>query len=139
MARNERRSRRTYQEPSRTDNPILYVAKGSVVSIVVSLVFSFFLAVISLVTDLASIERYMPYIMLGATVCSVFIGSVYVTQQAQSKGLLIGIGVGVVYVLVAAMFDMQISADTFSAIAFGKKMSITVLTGAIGGIVGTNL
>lgn len=139
MARIEQRPRRSYQEPSHTDHPIIYVAKGSAASVVVSLLFSVFLAIISLVTDLDSIERYMPYIMLGATVCSVFAGSVYATQQAKSRGMLIGIGVGAVYILVAAMFDMHVSAGDIALIAFGKKMAITVVTGAIGGIVGTNL
>lgn len=139
MARSELRPRRSYQEPSHPNHPIIYIAKGSVVSILVSLLFSVFLAVISLVSDLASIERYMPYIMLGATICSVFIGSVYAAQQAKSRGILIGVGVGMVYILVAAMVDTHIAAGTLSLIAFGKKMAVTAITGALGGIVGTNL
>jgi putative membrane protein (TIGR04086 family) len=139
MARSERRPRRSFQEPAHTDHVILYIAKGSAVSLVVSVLFSVFLAIVSLVTDLAGVERYMPFIILGATICSVFVGSVYAAQQAKSRGLLIGAGVGVVYVLVAAMFDMHISTETITLIVFCKKMAITTVTGAIGGTAGANM
>lgn len=139
MAGSERRPRRSYQEPSHTNHPILYIAKGSVVSLTVSFLFSVFLAMVSLLVDLAGVERFMTYIIFGITICSVFAGSVYATQQARSSGLLIGAGVGIVYVLVAAMFDMHISSETIYFIAFCKKMALTTVTGVIGGIVGTNL
>lgn len=139
MARSDRRPRRAFQEAPHAGHPIVYIVKGSAVSIIVSLLFSVFLAVISLVTDLASIERYMPYIMLGATICSVFVGSVYAAQQARAKGLLIGVGVGVAYVLAAALFDMQMSTESLSMLVFGKKLAVAAVTGAVGGMVGTNL
>jgi putative membrane protein (TIGR04086 family) len=113
--------------------------KGVAVSICVALLFSSFLATISLVTDLASIEKYMPYIIIGATICSVFIGSVYATQQCGGKGLLIGVGIGIAYVLFAAVFEIKVCGEILTAIAFCKKMVMTSVAGALGGIVGTNL
>ena len=139
MVKDDRRPRRAYQEPVHYDHPILYIVKGTALSVVVSLVFSVFLAVISLVTDLASVERYMSYIILGAALCSVFIGSAYAAQQAKSQGILIGAGVGIAYVLAVALFNMHLSADTFNLLMFSKKMEITTVTGAIGGMVGVNL
>jgi|GEM_PF-519728 len=139
MARGERRTRRTYKEPPRPANPVIFVMKGVVVSICVSLLFSSFLATISLITDLANIEKYMPYIITGATICSVFIGSVYATQQYRAKGLLIGVGIGIAYVLFAAVFEIRISGETITMIAFSKKMFIMSAAGAVGGMVGANL
>ena len=121
MVKDDRRPRRSYQEPVHYDHPILYIVKGAVLSVGVSLLFSVFLAAISLVTDLVNVERYMPYIILGAALCSVFIGSAYAAQQAESHGILIGAGVGLAYVLAAAMFNMHITADTFNLLIFSKK------------------
>lgn len=139
MARGQRRSRRIYQEPPRPATPIIFVVKGLTASIFVSLLFSTFLATISLVTDVASIEKYMPYLTTGATICSVFIGSVYATQQSRGKGLLIGVGIGVMYVLCSAVFEIRVSGETITTIAFSKKMVMMSAAGALGGIVGTNL
>lgn len=139
MVRNDRRSHRAYVEPARFDHPVLYIVKGTALSVLVSLIFSLFLAVISMVADLASIERYMSYIVLGATVCSVFIGSAYAARQAKIHGVLIGAGVGIAYVLAASLFNMHISTETFHLIILGKKMAITAATGAIGGVVGVNI
>lgn len=139
MARNDRHPRRSYQEPSGPDHFILFIAKGSAISVVASLLFSVFLTIINLVTDLAVIERSMPYILLGTTVCSVFIGSAYAGRQAQSRGMLIGVGVAMAYVLVTAIFAMQISAETLDITAFVQKTAVITAIGAIGGIVGTNL
>lgn len=139
MARSERRSRRSYQEPSRTGSPIVYIVKGTLVSLVVSLLFSVFLAIVSLVSDLSSIEKYMSYIILGATLCSVFIGSAYATHQSKSMGLLIGIGVSLVYVLFSAGFDMNMGGETITAVALGHKILVTAVAGALGGVAGANL
>jgi putative membrane protein (TIGR04086 family) len=139
MARSERRSHWSYQEPSRAGNPIFYIAKGGMVSILVSVIFSVFLAVISLITDLSSIERYMSYIITGATICSVFIGSAYATQQSKSMGLMIGLGVGIVYVIFSAVFEITISGETVTVVAFGQKLLMTAVAGVLGGVVGTNL
>jgi putative membrane protein (TIGR04086 family) len=139
MARSERRSHWSYQEPSRAGNPIFYIVKGGTVSILVSVIFSVFLAVISLITDLSSIEKYMSYIITGAMICSVFIGSAYATQQSKSMGLVIGLGVGIVYVVFSAGFEIIISGESITAVAFGQKMLMTAIAGALGGVVGTNL
>jgi putative membrane protein (TIGR04086 family) len=140
MAKNERRPRRYIQEPPRSvHHPIVSMVKGAGLSILVSLFFSLFLAVISMVTDLSNVDRYMPYIFAGAAMCSVFIGSAYVTQQAKSRGLLIGAGVGALYVLVAMAVDLHLAGEAISTMDIGQKAFSSVFVGAIGGIVGANL
>lgn len=139
MTRGVRRSNRMGQEPPRPTNPMFYILKGVTVSVFVSLLFSAFLATISLISDLASIEHYMPYIITGASICSVFIGSVYATQKAQRKGLVIGVGIGMIYVLIAAVFDIRVSGEIITVGAFSKKAAMLLVSGAMGGVMGTNL
>ena len=117
----------------------ILIGKGVFVSIITSLVCTFFLSLISLVTENTYIDNYMQYVMVGVTLVSIFIGSVYATQQAESKGLIIGILIGLIYVLISVGIGMEISRESISLLVLANKFMAGVAVGILGGLVGVNL
>jgi putative membrane protein (TIGR04086 family) len=115
------------------------IGKGVFVSIIVSLVCTFFLSLISLVTENTYIDYYMQYVMVGVTIVSIFIGSVYATQQAESKGLIIGILIGLIYVLISVGIGMEISQESISPFVLVNKFMAGIAVGILGGLIGVNL
>jgi putative membrane protein (TIGR04086 family) len=117
----------------------MLIGKGVFVSIITSLVCTFFLSVISLVTENTYIDNYMQYVMVGVTMVSIFIGSVYATQQAESKGLIIGILIGLIYVLISVGIGMEISKESISLLVLANKFIAGIAVGILGGLIGVNL
>jgi putative membrane protein (TIGR04086 family) len=132
------RTRFNTKSPKESGATIL-ICKGVLVSIIVSLFCTFFLSVISLVTENTYIDSYMQYIMVGVTMLSIFLGSVYATQQAESKGLLIGILIGITYVLISTGLGMEISQESISLLVLINKFLAGTAVGILGGLIGVNL
>lgn len=118
---------------------ILMILKGLVVSLVVSLICTFFLSLISLVSDSSFVEHYLSYLMVGITVTSIFIGSAYATQKAQSMGLIIGMAIGLLYVLISVGIGVKLSPEPLSWLVLTNKFFAGLAAGALGGLVGVNL
>jgi putative membrane protein (TIGR04086 family) len=115
------------------------ILRGVLVSLIVSLACTLFLSVISLVTENTYIDSYIQYIMVGVNMISIFIGSIYATQQIAAKGLLIGMFVGLIYVLLSAGFGMEIIHQYISLSVLANKFVAGVAAGILGGLVGVNL
>jgi putative membrane protein (TIGR04086 family) len=115
------------------------IFKGILVSLAVSLVCILFLSLVSLATESVFIENYLRYVMVGVTVVSIFVGSAYAAQRAGSAGLIIGMAVGIVYVLVSIGVGLEMSSDSVSFLVLGNKFLAGIAAGALGGLVGVNL
>ncbi|GMA99612.1 TIGR04086 family membrane protein [Pelosinus sp. IPA-1] len=115
------------------------IIKGVFVSIIASLVCTLFLSLISLVTENTYIDNYMQYVMVGVTMVSIFIGSVYATQKASSRGMVIGIMIGFIYVLISVGIGMEMSQESISPFVLANKVIAGIAVGILGGIVGVNL
>ena len=126
-------------KPAKGSRTGVLIFRGVLVSLVVALVCTLFLSVISLVTDNTYIDNYIQYIMVGVTMISIFIGSVYATQQATAKGLIIGTLIGIIYVLLSVALGMGISHETVSLLVLTNKFVAGIAAGILGGLVGTNL
>ncbi|MEN6413691.1 MAG: TIGR04086 family membrane protein [Veillonellales bacterium] len=124
------------QKPS---GAVVLIFLGAIVSLAVSLVCTLFLSLVSLLSEGFFIERYMEYIMVAVTMVSIFIGSVFAAQKAESKGLLIGIAVGFIYVIVSVAVGMKISQETITLLVFANKFVAGIAAGALGGLIGINL
>lgn len=138
MARVNRRGRFNAQ-PQKTPGMAVLIFKGILVSLAVSLVCILFLSLVSLATESVFIENYLRYIMVGVTVASIFVGSAYAAQRAGSAGLMIGMAVGIVYVLVSIGVGLEMSSDSVSFLVLGNKFLAGIAAGALGGLVGVNL
>jgi len=115
------------------------IVKGVFVSIITSLVCTLFLSLVSLVTENTYIDNYMQYVMVGVTMVSIFIGSVYATQKASSRGMVIGIMIGFIYVLISVGIGMEMSQESISPFVLANKLLAGIAVGILGGIVGVNL
>jgi len=135
----KRIDRTRFNTKPKTSGTAVLILKGVLVSLIVALVFTLFLSVISLVTDNTYVDFYIQYIMVGVTMISIFIGSAYATQQASSKGLLIGMFIGVIYVLLSVGLGMEISHESVSILVLTNKFVAGIGAGILGGLVGVNL
>lgn len=138
MAKVSRRTRFNAQPPKKVGATVL-ILQGVLVSISVSLVCVVSLALISLASENNSVENSLNYIMIGVTLISIFIGSVYATQKAQTMGLVIGVAVGAIYVLAALAIGIELTPDTLSLLVVANKLAAGMAAGALGGMVGVNL
>lgn len=138
MSKHIGRTRFNTKSPKGSITAVL-VGKGVFVSIVVSLVCTFFLSLVSLVTENTYIDSYMQYVMVGVTMLSIFLGSVYATHKAESKGLIIGILIGITYVLLSIGIGMEISQYSVSFFTLVNKLLAGIAVGILGGLLGVNL
>lgn len=117
----------------------LLIFKGVIASLIVSIVSILFLSLISLVNENTFIERYMQYLMVAVTMVSIFVGSVYATQKAESKGLIIGMAIGFIYVLFSVGLGMKLTHEPIIYLVLANKCLAGLAAGALGGLVGVNL
>jgi len=126
-------------QPPRSAGTAVLIFKGVITSVAVSVFCIFFLSLISLTSDNSFIEAYMQYIMVGVSLTSIFIGSAYATQKAQTMGLIIGMTVGIIYVLVSLGIGVELNNETLSIFVVVNKIVAGLAAGALGGLVGVNL
>jgi putative membrane protein (TIGR04086 family) len=125
--------------PQKMPGAAMAIGAGVLVSLMVSLVAIIFLSVISLATESLFIENYLRYIMVAVTVTSIFIGSAFAAQRAGGAGLLVGMAVGIVYVLISIGVVLEMTQEPVSLLALANKVFAGIAAGALGGLVGVNL
>ncbi len=138
MAKVTRRTRMNVP-PQKMPGAAMAIGAGVLVSLMVSLVAIIFLSVISLATESLFIENYLRYIMVAVTVTSIFIGSAFAAQRAGGAGLLVGMAVGIVYVLISIGVGLEMTQEPVSLLALANKVFAGIAAGALGGLVGVNL
>lgn len=139
MAKITRRARFAPKRQPQDTGAVVLIFKGVVASLIVSVACALFLSFVSLVSENTYIDKYMQYIMVAVTMVSIFVGSVYATQKAESKGLIIGMAIGIIYVLISVGFGMKLSHDSIAMLVLLNKCLAGVAAGALGGLVGVNL
>lgn len=130
---------RFISRPSKDKGIAVLIFQGVIVSLIVSFISILLLTLISLSSDNIFIDQYIKYIMVGITMVSIFIGSVYATQQAESRGLIIGIAIGAVFVLISIGFGLKTSQESIMPLVILNKFFAGVAAGALGGLIGVNL
>lgn len=139
MAKITRRARFAPKRQPKDAGAVILIFQGVVASLIVSIVCMLFLSFVSLVSENTYIDKYMQYIMVAVTMVSIFVGSVYATQKAESKGLIIGMAIGIIYVLISVGLGMKLSHEPFIMLVLLNKFIAGVAAGALGGLVGVNL
>ncbi len=115
------------------------IGAGVLVSLIVSLVAIIFLSVVSLATESLFVENYLRYIMVAVTVTSIFIGSAFAARRAGGAGLLVGVAVGLMYVLISVGVGLEMTQEPVSLLVLANKAFAGIAAGALGGLVGVNL
>jgi len=126
-------------QPQKVSGMAIPIFRGVTVSLFVSVISIIFLSLISLTSESTFLDRYMQYVMVAVTMLSIFIGSAFATHRAESKGLIIGIAVGFIYVLISVGLGMKISQESITLLVLANKFMAGIASGALGGLVGVNL
>jgi len=122
-----------------TSAAVTLIGKGVVVGLVVSLIAVVLLTLANVATDSVFLEEYNRYIMVAITVGSIFLGSAYAAKKAGAQGIIIGMSVGLIYVLVSVAIGLEMSDDSPLLMVLTSRVIAGVAAGALGGLVGVNL
>lgn len=115
---------------------IIRIIKGSLLSIIVSVIFLIIFAMLLTYTSLS--ENTITPVILTIVGFSILLGSYLSTKKIDKKGILNGAMVGIIYMLILYIIssiifmDFSIDASSIIMIACG------IIAGVIGGIVGVN-
>lgn len=121
----------------KADKNIIRIIKGSVFSILITLILLFIYAILLTSTNIP--ESTMSVVVITITGISILIGSSISSFKIKKRGIVNGGLVGLIYIITIYLI---------SSIAFiGFSMNITsivmlivaIVTGMIGGIIGVNL
>lgn len=138
MAKQNRKA--TYPQPPKSPaNYIAAILKGVVVSIIISVICALFLSLLVLISDNRHLEEYLDHIMIGVALASVFLGSLYAAKKVASRGLLVGIGIGIIYALFSVGVSSELGQNQILLPMLANKLAAASLAGALGGFVGINL
>ncbi|CUH94246.1 putative membrane protein [Propionispora sp. 2/2-37] len=125
--------------PQKVPGLISLIIRGILVSFAFSLVCALLLSVFSLISENEFIDQHLQYIMVGISIISIFCGSVFATQKAESKGLFIGMAVGIAYVCISVLIGKGLQDESLSLLVFINKLLAGIAAGSLGGLVGVNL
>lgn len=117
-------------------NNIKKILKGSVISIVITLIALIIFASLLSYTNVA--ESTIPTVIIVITIISILIGSSLCMSNVKKNGILNGAVIGLIYILViyllSSILEGNFGLNTYSII----MMIGSVLAGALGGIIGVN-
>ena len=124
-------------DKSEISKNIIRIIRGSVISIIVSLILLLIFAIILTYTSIQE-NTINPVIIIISGV-SILIGSGISTLKIKKNGLLNGSLVGLIYIItlyiLSSITGAGFSANMYSAI----MMLVCVITGMIGGVIGVNI
>lgn len=117
-------------------NSIIRILKGSIFSIVTTLVLLIIFAALLTYTNIN--ESTMPTVIIIVTALSILIGSQIVTSKIKKNGILNGMLVGIIYILmlyiISSMVTKNFSLNNYAII----MIATSIITGGLGGIIGVN-
>lgn len=130
---------RLHTKPPKVSGTAKLILRGVVVSFSFSLLCLVVLATLSILIENTYIDDYIQYIMVGVTILSIFVGSMEAARHAAGKGMLIGIMIGIIYVLFSVGIGMEMNQGSISLFLLLNKLAAGVAVGILGGLVGVNL
>lgn len=121
---------------SENGNNIKKVIKGSAFSIIITLIG---LLVYSIILSYTSVsESTMPTIVIIITAISILIGSTISTSNIKKNGIINGMFVGLIYIAIIYLLSSIVTGNFLLNITSIIMIITSVLTGALGGIIGVN-
>lgn len=121
---------------SEDTNSFMKILKGSVISIIISMILLSLFAILLTYTNIN--ENTMPTVIIIITALSILIGSQISTRSIKKNGIVNGILVGVIYVtflyLLSSIVSKNFSMNNNSIIMIATSIAI----GGLGGIIGVN-
>lgn len=119
------------------NNNMIVIAKGIIISFIITLIAIFILAAILTYSDLS--ENLISPFIIGITAVSILVGTSISTIKLSKNGILYGGIIGLIYILLLYI----ISSITSVGFGFNAESVImiiaSIIAGMIGGIVGINI
>lgn len=115
----------------------LKILKGSLVSIAITLVLVLIASALLTFSNIP--ETVIPVMIIIISAISILIGSIMSTSYIDSKGMINGASVGLIYIVVIYLLSSIMVAGFNINIKSLIMMFVSVIAGMIGGIVGVNL
>lgn len=113
------------------------ILKGSAFSIIITLIGLLIYSIILSYTSVA--ESTMPTIIIIITGISILIGSTISTSNIKKNGIVNGMLVGLIYITLIYLLSSIITGNFLLNINSIIMIIVSVLTGAVGGIIGVNM
>ena len=121
---------------SENGNNIKRIIKGSIFSIVITLIG---LLVYSIILSYTSVsESTMPATIIIITAVSILIGSTISTSNIKKDGIVNGILVGIIYIAIIYLISSIVTGNFLLNTNSIIMVIASTLTGALGGIIGVN-
>lgn len=121
---------------SENGNNIKKVIKGSAFSIIITLIG---LLVYSIILSYTSVsESTISTIVIIITAISILIGSTISTSNIKKNGIINGMFVGLIYIAIIYLLSSIVTGNFLLNITSIIMIITSVLTGALGGIIGVN-
>ena len=119
-----------------SQNNFVRILKGSVVSIIITLVILFVFALLLAYTNMS--ENMITPIVIIVSAISILIGSIISSRRIRKQGLINGGFVGLIYIITIYLLSSIIQKD-FGMNIYSIIMVIAcVMAGCLGGIIGVN-
>lgn len=121
---------------TKMQNNLIKVIKGSIISILLSLVMLLIFATLLTYTNIK--ETTIPTVIIVISAISILIGSTMSSMHIKKNGLLNGAAVGAIYILtIYILSSIFIAGFNFSLKAI-IMLVVSIIAGMIGGIIGVN-
>ena len=121
---------------SENGNNIKKVIKGSAFSIIITLIGLLIYSIILSYTSVS--ESTIPTIVITITAISILIGSTISTSNIKKNGIINGMFVGLIYIAIIYLLSSIVTGNFLLNITSIIMIITSVLTGALGGIIGVN-
>ena len=115
---------------------ILTILKGTMISIILTLILLFIFATILTYTTVG--ENTIPAVIIVITAISLLIGSSIVGRKARKNGLLNGAIIGIIYLLLIYCISSILGGDFSVNLQSIIMIIVGMVFGILGGIVGVN-
>lgn len=124
-------------EQSETKKNVIRIIKGSIFSIIISLILLLIFAILLCYTNLS--ENSIKPTILVITGVGILIGSMISAKKIRKNGLINGGMVGAVYIIILYMVSSLTITNFSITINSLTMLIVAIITGMIGGIIGINL
>lgn len=120
------------------NNIFIKIIKGAGISIIFTLICLTIFSAILTYTNLS--ESLIQPVVISVTGISILVGSFFATRKIKKNGIIKGIAVGLIYIMLLYLISSVVNNANF-ALKSGSivMISIGILCGAIGGIIGVNM
>ena len=120
------------------NNMLLKIIKGVGISVIFTIICLTIFSLLLTYTNLS--ESSIQPVVISVTGISILVGSFFATRKMNKNGIIKGIAVGLMYILLIYVISSVVNGGNF-ALTIGSLVMIfiSVLCGAIGGIIGINI